>query len=248
MINQSLDYIKSTQLIKNSLTYVYGDSHIIPIKYIYLKCVLIGSSGVGKSSILERYFSNKFAQYFITTVGVDYRIKDLTINNSYIKLQVWDTASQERFRCITRGYYAKSNIIIICFDITDQKSFTDINYWLEDIQSNINNYTKIIICGTKKDLEAKRKIKYSEIKQFCEFHNYNYYEISSKNNEGINEMFQDILLNYSSDFNLEDFTKENLTQESNETIKICSSHNDFNREVNTYSPSDNSKKSWCFLW
>jgi len=166
-----------------------------PTKFInaFIKCLLIGSSGVGKSSILERYVSNNFHQHFITTIGVDYKFKDIVIDNYKIKLQLWDTASQERFRCITSNYYRNSHIIIICFDITDYYSFNELNYWIEDALRYVAEPVLMVICGTKVDLTKKRIISYEEAKNFALNKNMEYFEISSKTGEGIELMFNKIL-------------------------------------------------------
>lgn len=160
---------------------------------VFIKCLLIGSSGVGKSSILERYVSNNFNQHFITTIGVDYKFKDILIDNYKIKLQLWDTASQERFRCITSNYYRNSHIIVICFDITDYHSFNELDYWIEDAKRYITEPVLMAICGTKIDLNKKRIISYEEAKNFAEYKNMNYFEISSKTGEGIDVMFKNLI-------------------------------------------------------
>lgn len=186
--------------INNNLN--YNNHEIIEIKEVnaltnfintFIKCLLIGSSGVGKSSILERYVSNNFYQHFITTIGVDYKFKDIIIDNFKIKLQLWDTASQERFRCITSNYYRNSHIIIICFDITDHYSFNELNFWIEDASRYITEPVLMVICGTKVDLTKKRIISYEEAKNFALNKNMEYFEISSKTGEGIELMFNKIL-------------------------------------------------------
>jgi Ras-related protein Rab-1A len=159
----------------------------------FIKCLMIGSSGVGKSSILERYTSNIFYNHFITTIGVDYKIKNMSLDNYNIKLQLWDTASQERFRCITTSYYRNSHIIIVCFDITDTYSFNELDFWIEDATKNISEPIIMAICGTKVDLEKKRVISYDEGKNYANYKNLPYFEISSKDNMGIELMFETLL-------------------------------------------------------
>lgn len=159
----------------------------------FVKCLLIGSSGVGKSSILERYANNNFYSYFITTIGVDYKFKNVIIDNYNVKLQLWDTASQERFRCITGNYYRNSHIIILCFDITDRHSFEDLNFWINDANKYISEPISMAICGTKNDLNKKRIISQAEAIDFAEYKNLPYFEISSKNGDGINYMFETLI-------------------------------------------------------
>ena len=159
----------------------------------FIKCLMVGSTGVGKSSILERYSSNVFINYFITTIGVDYKIKNIVLDNYNIKLQLWDTASQERFRCITSSYYRNSHIVIVCFDMTDKYSFNELNFWIEDANKHISEPILMAICGTKLDLEKGRVISFDEGKNYADYKNLPYFEISSKNNIGIDNMFETLI-------------------------------------------------------
>jgi Ras-related protein Rab-1A len=162
--------------------------------------LLIGSSGVGKSSILSRYTMDIFNNYFITTIGVDFKFKNIQINNNDIKLQIWDTASQERFRCITKNYYKNSDIIIVCYDVTSSSSFAELDYWITDATSFSPN-AQIALCGTKIDLEKFRIISKTEAENYANLKNLPYFEISSKTNEGINLMFDYCLTNLLSNDN-----------------------------------------------
>lgn len=93
-------------------------------KYDYVfKFVIIGSSCVGKSSILKRFADDEFEDSYISTIGIDFRFKSVVIDESFIKLQIWDTAGQERFRGITKSYYKGAQAIILVYDITNPKSF-----------------------------------------------------------------------------------------------------------------------------
>jgi Ras-related protein Rab-1A len=159
----------------------------------FIKCLMVGSTGVGKSSILERYSSNVFFNYFITTIGVDYKIKNIVLDNYNIKLQLWDTASQERFRCITSSYYRNSHIVIVCFDMTDKYSFNELNFWIEDVYKHISEPILMAICGTKLDLEKRRVISFDEGKNYADYKNLPYFEISSKDNIGIDNMFETLI-------------------------------------------------------
>lgn len=160
---------------------------------VFIKCLMIGSSGVGKSSILERYSSNNFYSHFITTIGVDYKIKNIIIDNHNIKLQLWDTASQERFRCMTNNYYRNSHIIILCYDITDAHSFSELDFWINDAKKHLTEPILMAICGTKSDLEDRRVISYEDGKNYADYKNLPYFEISSKNNVGLTNMFETLI-------------------------------------------------------
>lgn len=166
-------------------------------EYDYLfKILLIGASNVGKSSIMSRYVDNIFNESYISTIGVDFKIKTLEINNKIIKLQIWDTAGQERFKSITSSYYRGSSCIIVVFDLSDNNSFTDaMNIWLEEIKKNNekNGSTPLIyIVGNKSD----KKINVNNIDMMkyklekLELGEINYLEVSAKNNTNIEYLFE----------------------------------------------------------
>ena len=98
--------------------------------YDYLiKLLLIGDSGVGKSCLLLRFSDDAFNTSFITTIGIDFKIRTVEIDNKRCKLQIWDTAGQERFRTITTAYYRGAMGILLVYDITDEQSFANIRNW-----------------------------------------------------------------------------------------------------------------------
>ena len=91
---------------------------------VFLKLLLIGDSGVGKSCILFRFSDDAFTTNFISTIGIDFKLKTIEINGKKIKLQIWDTAGQERFRSLIPGYVRKSSIAVVVYDITNAETFT----------------------------------------------------------------------------------------------------------------------------
>lgn len=155
------------------------------------KIVLIGNSGVGKSSIITRYTDNTFTDDFISTIGVDFKICTINIDGKIIKLQLWDTAGQERFKSITKSYYRGATAIMIIFDVSDEGSFIDVKKWLNDI-SNFN-VLKILV-GNKSDMI--RKIDYNSCKTFADENNIEYIEVSAKKSTNIDRLF-DILIDMS---------------------------------------------------
>merc|ERR1711871_705623 len=157
------------------------------------KVLIIGDSGVGKSCILKRYTDNEYEDSFLSTIGVDLRIKNLLKGNNRIKLQIWDTAGQERFQTITSNYYRNSKVVIIVYDITDKESFYNLNKWIE--QCNQFNGEKVlkIIVGNKIDSENKREIDRELVNNFCKSNNLFHIETSAKNSEKIDELFEHII-------------------------------------------------------
>lgn len=101
------------------------------------KIVLIGDSGVGKTSFLQRFCNNFFKESFSTTIGVDFQVKNVQIDNRVIALQLWDTAGQERYRSITKQYFRKADCVICMYDVTSEQSFKNIRNWITSIRVSI---------------------------------------------------------------------------------------------------------------
>ena len=171
------------------------------MEYDYLfKLLIIGDSGVGKSSILMQYIDSVYADNYISTIGVDFKIKTIELDGKQIKLQVWDTAGQERFRTIISSYYRGAHGVILVYDITDLNSFTNLEYWLNEITTHSNTNISKLIIGNKCDSQ-NRNVTKEEGKLFAEKNNIDFIETSAKTAENLNEAFkkltQNLLLNSS---------------------------------------------------
>ncbi|KAJ3228319.1 GTP-binding protein [Clydaea vesicula] len=154
-----------------------------------IKLLIIGESGAGKSSILLRFIDDSFSHSFITTIGIDFKIKTVEIDGKLIKLQIWDTAGQERFRNITNAYYRGAMGIFIVYDVTDRKSFESLNEWKRNVEKLSTKDVTVILIGNKCDMESDRKISIEEGRAKANEFNCNFFETSSKNNIGIEEAF-----------------------------------------------------------
>lgn len=118
--------------------------------YDYLfKILLIGNSGVGKSSLLLRFADDTFTDNFMPTIGVDFKIRTLEVDGRTIKLQIWDTAGQERFKTITSSYYKGAHGIIVVYDITDKESFKNIDTWMTEVEKHASDNVSRILVGNK---------------------------------------------------------------------------------------------------
>ena len=139
------------------------------------KVLLLGDSMVGKTSILSQYTDKKFQEVHIFTVGLDYRVKDMELKNGKtVKLQIWDTAGQDRFKAITKNYYKSANGILLIYDITDRKSFENLGEWIKSIKNSVVNYENkyiVFLMGAKLDLvndeKMEREVTEEEAKQLC---------------------------------------------------------------------------------
>ena len=184
------------------------------------KIIFIGDVNVGKTTIINRIQGNDFEERYDATIGIDFCLKIIKHNNNEIKLQMWDTAGQEKYRGLIPSYIRNSSMIILVYDVTSKKSFENIPKWIDFIQSI--EKTKMVICGNKIDLNnrvitddmAKElKNKYTEMDIL-------HFEVSAKNNSNMNDMFYEVVANlpifdeYTDKKKLmEELKKENKTDE-----------------------------------
>ena len=115
------------------------------------KALVIGDSGVGKSCLLLRFAQDKYEQNYLSTVGVDYYNRTISIDGKRVQLQMWDTAGQERFRTITRSYYRGSQGIVVVYDVTDNDTFENVKHWLDEIEKNAGSGVIKLLVGNKSD-------------------------------------------------------------------------------------------------
>ena len=160
-------------------------------EYDYLfKYLIIGNEGVGKSSLLIRFVDDTFSYDYVTTIGIDFKIKSLEIDGELIKIQIWDTAGQERFRNIISSYYRGAQGIFLVYDITNKESFYSLKNWMSEIEKHCNiNKIKIIIVGNKRDLESRREVTFEEGKQFASKFKFKFYETSAKESYNVHDTF-----------------------------------------------------------
>ena len=165
-------------------------SDLISQDYDYLfKVLLLGDSGVGKTSLILRYTDETFNSKLVNSIGVDFKMKKKEIDGKVIKVQIWDTAGHERFRAITYSYYRGVNAIIIVFDITEDKSFLSIRDWLKQIDKYASKNVFKFLVGNKSDLQHKRLVSFEDAKKFADELNIPYFETSAKEGININELF-----------------------------------------------------------
>jgi len=156
---------------------------------LLFKLLLIGDSGVGKTCILFRFSDDAFNTTFISTIGIDFKIKTIELRGKKIKLQIWDTAGQERFHTITTSYYRGAMGIMLVYDITNSKSFDNIAKWLRNIQEHANEDVEKMILGNKCDMEDKRVIPKERGEAIARENGIRFLETSAKTNVNIDRAF-----------------------------------------------------------
>uniref|UniRef100_A0A2P2HZV3 Ras-related protein Rab-10-like n=1 Tax=Hirondellea gigas TaxID=1518452 RepID=A0A2P2HZV3_9CRUS len=159
---------------------------------LLFKLLLIGDSGVGKTCILFRFSDDAFNTTFISTIGIDFKIKTIELQGKKIKLQIWDTAGQERFHTITTSYYRGAMGIMLVYDITNPKSFDNIAKWLRNIDEHANKDVEKMILGNKCDMEDKRVIPKEKGEDIACEHSIRFLETSAKANINIEQAFLEL--------------------------------------------------------
>ncbi|CAF1208053.1 unnamed protein product [Rotaria sordida] len=156
---------------------------------LLFKLLLIGDSGVGKTCILFRFSDDAFNASFISTIGIDFKIKTIELDGRKIKLQIWDTAGQERFHTITTSYYRGATGIMLVYDVTQARSFENINKWLRNIDDHASDDVVKMIIGNKCDMDDKRCITRGRGEALAREHSIPFLETSAKNNVNVEKAF-----------------------------------------------------------
>ncbi|KAG8180493.1 hypothetical protein JTE90_007451 [Oedothorax gibbosus] len=158
--------------------------------YDYLfKLLLIGDSGVGKTCILFRFSEDTFNSTFISTIGIDFKIKTIELDGKKIKLQIWDTAGQERFRTITTAYYRGAMGIMLVYDVTNERSFENIKNWIRNIEEHASTDVEKMILGNKCDVNDRRQVSKERGEQLAIEYGIRFNETSAKNSINVQEAF-----------------------------------------------------------
>merc|ERR1712169_89819 len=159
-------------------------------EYDYLfKLLLIGDSGVGKSCLLLRFADDTYTESYISTIGVDFKIRTIELDGKTVKLQIWDTAGQERFRTITSSYYRGAHGICVVYDVTDMDSFNNVKQWLQEIDRYATEGVNKLLVGNKSDMTDKRAVEYTVAKEFADSLGIPFLETSAKNASNVEQAF-----------------------------------------------------------
>ena len=161
-------------------------------KILETKIVLLGDVSVGKTSIASRYCKNSFNDHHINTIGGAYQQQKVVLpNGSMVKLHIWDTSGQERFRAMTNLYYRDAQVAILTYDITNEQSFSSIDFWIKELKYKVENENMILcLVGNKCDVNSnEKKVTTLKGKNFAAEHNMIFFETSAKTGEGVKDLF-----------------------------------------------------------
>ena len=150
------------------------------------KIIFTGDIAVGKTSIISVLMGQKFSAEYEASIGVDFFSKTMKYKGKIIKLQIWDSAGQEKFRSLIPNYIRGSSLVFIVYDISNRKSFENLSNWI-DFVNNIEN-SNIVIVGNKSDLKDTREVTLEEGQKFCEEKNVEFFEVSAKEGTNLNKM------------------------------------------------------------
>ena len=158
------------------------------------KVLLLGDTTVGKTCFLMKYTDKTFQDIHMATIGLDYRLKTMKLKSGKdIKLQIWDTAGQDRFRAITKNYYKGSHGIILIYDVTNLQTFENVKTWVNQIREETTTNVVIYIAANKIDMETERKVTKQEGESLAQELGFPFMETSAKSGININETFEDLV-------------------------------------------------------
>ena len=157
----------------------------------HFKVLVLGDPSVGKSCFLIRYTDDTFQDVYLSTIGMDCKYKDVVLEeDKSIRLQIWDTAGQDRFRSITKNLYKGASGIMLIYDITNRKSFDNVKTWVNSIREEVSNKVVIVLVGNKVDLEKKRQVETEKGEKIADEFDMPFFECSALTGENINKAFE----------------------------------------------------------
>ena len=234
IVDDKEDFIAKSQMdIKNLEIFEY-------------KIILVGDPGVGKTSIMTKFVSNEFQNTYLSTIGVEFKSKEIHINNNTCaRLKIWDTCGQEKFRAITRQYFKNSEGVFVVFDLTNKETIKKLDIWMKDIKDNIDNDYFIFLIGNKSDVKDRDLTIAEEAKQFAINKKINYYEVSAKTGSGIYNIFEKMASKLINKKKIEKSKEEINTDKIDIENKINKNFNldEYNHDRGTIEPVE--KKSRC---
>jgi len=218
---------------------------------ILYKLIIVGESGVGKTCLLLRFTEDTFTSNHLTTIGIDFKVKILYIEDKLIKLQIWYTAGQERFRTVVNNYYKGAHGIILTYDVTNESSFENIRTWVKLIDENAGGHICKVLVGNKTD-SYNRRISKEQGQSLADEFKMQFFETSAKNNLNVKETFEYIAKEILNSKEEQERLKNIKKFEENRSSKITDlsakkqNMNDEDNDNNENHKSSNSK--CCYIY
>ena len=189
---------------------------------ITYKVLLLGDSSVGKTCFLKRYIDNTFQDAYLSTIGFDFKFKNVTLNDGKkVKVQLWDTAGQERFRTIAKSYYKGAHGIVLIYDVTSKRTYENIRKWLNQIKEEASNRISIILVANKIDCEGEREVSKDEGESLAKTSGLTLFEASAKDSINVNESFQYLIERISEKYANINSNTSKLNNSKNEKKGCC---------------------------
>ena len=204
-----------------------------------IKVVLLGEAGVGKTSIIHQFTYHQFDPDCISSISAQFISKTIDYPGyGAIKYDIWDTAGQERYRSITNAYYKGAKGALLVYDITNKKSFDNLDRWVSDLKVNADDKISIVLLGNKSDLENQRIIKTEEGKNKAEFYKFAFMETSALNGNNIKKTFNELIMDV--------YKNNHQTFEKQAKVQINSDKNsiELNKGIDDYNNRSNERR-WC---
>jgi len=191
-----------------------------------MKVVLVGESGVGKSCLLIRFSEDKFDDSHVSTIGVDFKIRNIKINDKNYKIHIWDTAGQERFRTIVSSYYRGAHGIIYIYDIDDRDSFDKLDTWVREVESQTSHMREKpvgFVLGNKiDDDKSARCVTRSEAETYAKNRGFDYVEVSAKTGHNVDNAFMTVIKTIAEKLPLDEYVPMKKTIDVNDNINVKS--------------------------
>jgi len=199
------------------------------------KIIFIGDANVGKTTIISRIMDNPFNEVYEPSIGVDFMSKNIKFRGQNIKLQMWDTAGQEKYKGLIPSYVRNSSIVFLVYDVSTKTSFDNIPSWINFIRTIEN--TTLVLCGNKIDLE-NREVKKEEGEALAQKEGLAFFEVSAKTGDGIKNMFYSSVADLST-FAENNSNKENLVKELLQENGVENLQEDINPQEQNQAPAQN---------
>ena len=156
---------------------------------LQIKLMMIGDQAVGKTALLVRYADDDFNEVLLPTIGIDFKIKTIELGGKRVKLQIWDTAGQERFRTTTQAYYRGAMGILLIYDVTNTKSWSNVRNWVRNIESNAPQTVNRMLIGNKCDMTSSRQVTTAQGETLAREYGMRFLETSSRDNINVGDAF-----------------------------------------------------------